>query len=315
MEQSLIRLEKLRKEYLNVVAVRDVELDVNAGEILGLIGPNGAGKTTLLRMLATTLEPTSGRATLAGRDIWDDPTATRRRVGCMPDFFHLYEAMKVGEFLTYFGMAHRLVGRQLNRRVKEVLNVIDLADKAEGFVRGLSRGMMQRLALGRAIIHRPQVLLLDEPASGLDPLARRDLFVTLRRCHEEGSTILISSHILGELSELCTSVGIMDRGVFLEAGPTDEIVRKVQPRRQITLVVTGNMATAMNLLAQHQGVTDLAGADGRVSFRFDGANEELAEINAALVAAGVGLALAEEVRTSLQEVYFAIAERQGRTHA
>ena len=312
MSNKLVVLERLRKEYPSVVALRDAQLEIGQGDIFGLIGPNGAGKTTLLRLLATTLEPTAGRALFRGRDIWERPTEYRRHIGYMPDFFHLYENLKVRELLVYFGKAHGLRGRGLSDRVDEVLGIIGLAEKSNGFVKGLSRGMMQRLALGRAIIHKPPLLLLDEPASGLDPMARRDLFAALRHAHGQGSTILISSHILGELSELCTSVGIMDHGVFLESGTTEEIIRKIQPRRQVSLVVVGDAGPAQAILAGQSGVSEVKFADGRLHFAFEGDNAGLAGINATLVGQGVKLALAEEVRTSLHEVYFTIADRQGK---
>jgi ABC-2 type transport system ATP-binding protein len=310
MPSDTVVLESLRKEYYEVVAVRDVSLSVPEGEIFGLIGPNGAGKTTLLRMLGTTLEPTAGRAMLAGVDVWDHPTRVRGQIGFMPDFFQMYNRLTVRELLTYFGIAHRLSGRELRQRVDEVIDSAELREKRDSLVKGLSRGMTQRLGLARAIIHRPKVLLLDEPASGLDPLARRSLFAILRRANSEGATILISSHILGELSELCTSVGIMHRGRFLEAGRTDEILRKVVPRRRLALRVTAGAAQAAQALAGMPGVSEVKADGNRVEFSLEGDDAALAAINAALVAGGAGVALLEEIRTTLNELYFLIAERE-----
>ncbi len=309
MAEDVIAVEALRKEYFEIVAVNDVDLSVPSGEIFGLIGPNGAGKTTMLRMIATTLEPTSGRILFEGRDIWRDPKAIRMKMGFMPDFFQLYGRLKVWELLTYFAKAHGISGGKLSARVNEVLTLIDLSEKRETFVKGLSRGMTQRLGLGRAILHHPSLLLLDEPASGLDPLARRRLFDVLREIHARGTTILISSHILGELSDLCTSVGIMHNGRFLETGSTDEIVRKIMPRRQISIRVVGPAEPARKIIAEFQGVGDLREENSQLQFSFDGDNEKLAELNGQLVRAGIAVALLEEKRTDLHELYFAIAER------
>jgi len=314
MPDDIIALQQLRKQYYEVLAIDDVDLCIAAGEIYGLIGPNGAGKTTLLRILATTLEPTAGRALIEGRDVWRDPVATRAIIGFMPDFFQLYGRLKVWELLTYFGIAHRMSGRSLRQRVDEVISLTDLQEKRDSFVRGLSRGMTQRLGLGRAILHRPRVLLLDEPASGLDPMARRSLFGVLQRIHAEGSTILISSHILGELSELCTAVGIMHNGRFLESGRTQEIIRKISPHRKIELRLAGGAEQAGNVLAAHPAVSSMRAGENTIHFLFDGTDEQLAELNAALVRAGAAVALLGETETSLHELYFAIAERDA-SHA
>jgi len=309
MANEIIVTESLRKEYFEVVAVNDVSLAIPAGEILGLIGPNGAGKTTLLRMLATCLEPTSGRIRFEGDDIWRDPQTIRGKMGFMPDFFQMYDRLLVREVLTYFAIAHGLPRCERSARVDEVLRLTGLEEKKDSLAKGLSRGMTQRLGLGRAILHRPRVLLLDEPASGLDPLARRDLFNVLTNIHADGTTILISSHILGELSELCTSVGIMHDGRFLEIGPTAEVIRKIMPKRQIGLRLTSGLEQATKLLAANPLVSGIVADGSNVRFAFDGQDADMAALNAQLVAAGAGVAMLQENRASLHEVYFAIAER------
>lgn len=309
MSDDIIVMQALRKEYFEVVAVDDVDLAIAAGEIHGLIGPNGAGKTTLLRMLGTTLEPTSGRVFYDGADIWRKPAAVRAKIGFMPDFFQMYDNLRVAELLTYFGIAHGLKGSALHQRVAEVIGLIGLEEKAGALCKGLSRGMVQRLGLGRAILHRPELLLLDEPASGLDPLARKNLFDLLAQVRAEGTTIVISSHILAELSDLCTSVAIMDEGSFLESGPTKEITRKIMPKRKITIRVTGGAAAARAVLAERPEVGELQVGESELNFIFDGADAGLAELNAALVQAQVGVVLVEEAQTSLHELYLKIAER------
>lgn len=306
---NIIEVESLRKEYYETVAVNDINWSVPNGEIFGLIGPNGAGKTTILRMLATTLEPTSGKIRFEGKDIYKDLKTVRSKLGFMPDFFQLYGTLKTYELLNFFGIAHGLGGRELSNRVAEVLELIGLTEKRDAFCRGLSRGMMQRLGLGRAIIHTPKLLLLDEPASGLDPLARKVLFDLLRQVHKNGTTILISSHILGELSELCTSTAIMHDGVFLETGKTSDILKKIMPTRRIIIQLLDGADKAAGILAARDDVEDITTEGKRLTLSFTGEDPDLAEINAALVQAGIPVCLLEEGKTSLHELYFAIAER------
>jgi len=313
MSQHLLETRALRKEYFDVLAVDDLDWAVAPGEIHGLIGPNGAGKTTLLRMLATTLEPTSGQVLFEGKSLWRDPTRLRGQMGFMPDFFQMYGRLTVTELLRYFGIAHGLDDTAIDERVRAVLAQTELTDKADAFCRGLSRGMVQRLGLARAILHRPTLLLLDEPASGLDPMARQVLFDILRGIHASGTTIIISSHILAELSGLCTAVAIMHEGRFLATGKTDEIIRQIMPKRRIRLHVTAAAANATAILSADTAVTDLGGEAPALEFAFDGDDDALADLNARLVTAGVGVARLEEGRASLHELYFAITERN--THA
>jgi ABC-2 type transport system ATP-binding protein len=309
---ATVRLERLRKEYYELVAVDDVELQIPSGEIFGLIGPNGAGKTTLMRMLATTLEPTSGRAYLDDVDVIRHPMHMRQRMGFMPDFFQLFPELTVTELLEYFGRAHGMSLEDRRRRGREVLSVVGLEDKASAQVRGLSRGMMQRLGLARAILHQPDVLILDEPASGLDPAARQTLFDALRRCRQEGTTILISSHILTELSPLCTSVGIMNRGRFVEHGRTEEILARIQPGRRLRIQLLSGADRAGRMLAGREGVSDVVAADdGRsVSFTFSGEDPEAAVINADLIGAGLDVVLVEQKKTDLNALYLAVAGKE-----
>ncbi|MBN1941740.1 MAG: ABC transporter ATP-binding protein [Phycisphaerae bacterium] len=310
MADSIIELRRLRKEYFNVVALADVDLSIPGGEIYGLIGPNGAGKTTLLRILATTLEPTAGCVLLEGKDLWDDPLAARRTTGFMPDFFQVYRDLTVREFLNFFALAHGLRGGERTRRVADVIRLIGLEEKADALCKGLSRGMVQRLGLGRAILHKPRLLLLDEPASGLDPLARKRLFDVLQYVRSGGATIVISSHILAELSDLCTSVGIMDRGVFLEAGPTEQVIRRLLPRRKLQLrVLEGSQAAAVRFLEQRESVSELQTDTMLLRFDFEGDDETVADLLRDLIARNVRVVLFQESASSLHEAYLRIAER------
>jgi ABC-2 type transport system ATP-binding protein len=262
-------------------------------------------------MLATALEPTAGRVLFCGKDLWADPVAYRRVMGFMPDFFQLYDYLTTRETLLYFGLAHGMDRKTRARRADEVVELIGLQEKRNSLAKGLSRGMVQRLGLGRALMHRPSLLLLDEPASGLDPLARKQLFDVLREVSAQGTTIAISSHILGELSEVCNSVGIMHRGKFLAAGAMSQIVGKIMPKRRISLLLTTDPAAATVVLETFPAVSVEKIEAPRVRLLLEATDTDLAQLNAALVAAGVGVALIEETRTGLTELYLAITERQG----
>ncbi len=314
MTESILVFRELRKDFFDVRAVDDVSLEIPTGEIFGLIGPNGAGKTTTLRMAATSLEPTRGKVMFLGQDIWKDPVRVRRQIGFLPDFFQTYRQLTVEELLTYFAIAHGLPGLERRQRVNEVIEIIGLGEKRKTLCKGLSRGMVQRLGLGGAILHRPRLLLLDEPASGLDPLARKAMFDALRTCQAEGATILISSHILGELSDLCTSVGVMDEGRFLAAGETRTVMNELLPKRKIELrVLPDGHTQALQHLQQHAKVHALLPEKGRFRFDFDGTDEDLAALNTEMVRRGVKVVLQQESATSLHEAYFAVAK--GARHA
>jgi len=227
----IVRTTGLTKRYDKTLAVAGLDLDIAEGEIFGLVGPNGAGKTTILRILATLLVPSAGDAEIAGASVRRNPDAVRRVLGYMPDSFGVYDDMKVWEYLDFFGRCHGLPAARRRRVVADLLELVDLASKRDAYVQTLSRGMQQRLCLAHALVHDPQVLLLDEPASGLDPRARVELRELLRELRNLGKTILISSHILPELEELCTSIAIIDRGRVLASGRVADIEQRLRSGR------------------------------------------------------------------------------------
>jgi ABC-2 type transport system ATP-binding protein len=232
-DQALVSVENLWVSYGNTLAVRGLSFTIPRGGIFGFIGPNGAGKTSTIKVLATLLKPASGKASIAGIDLRRDPGAVRRKIGYMPDFFGVYEDLTAREYLHFFAAAYRIPPRRRAAIVADVLALTDLSEKADASVDALSRGMKQRLGLARLLLHDPELLLLDEPASGLDPRARIEMRELLKELQTLGKTILVSSHILHELAQLCTHVGIIEAGQMVACGSVSEIYRTLGLRRTV----------------------------------------------------------------------------------
>ncbi len=229
----VVEARGLTKRYGAFVALDDLDLRIGSGVVFGFIGPNGAGKTTTLRILATLLEQTSGEAWVAGHSVAREPQAVRRAIGYMPDSFGVYDNMKVWEYLDFFAATYGIERRRRLGLIDDLLALVDLGEKKDGYVEALSRGMKQRLCLARALVHDPQLLLLDEPASGLDPRARIELRALLRQLGALGKTVIVSSHILTELADMCDEVGIIERGRLLAAGPVSDLLRQLHTNRSV----------------------------------------------------------------------------------
>ena len=271
----MIRLENLSKEYDEVVAVRDLTLEIPEGEIYGLIGPNGAGKTTTLRMCCGLLEPTTGRVLVNNVDVHSDLELAQSQIGYLADFFSVYDDLEVWEYLDYFARAYKLDPATIPARVDEVIEEIGLESKRDSMVKGLSRGMKQRLGIGRAVIHRPKLLLLDEPASGLDPKARVELRQLLKRLRDHGATIVVSSHILPDLEDFSTSIGVMERGMMLRSGRVQELRDEVEGAddRTIELGWLGPAGAVKDFLRVHGLLQHAVLGDREGAFRFRGDDE------------------------------------------
>jgi ABC-2 type transport system ATP-binding protein len=228
---ALVETRELTKRYGDTLALERLNLTIPQGAIYGFIGPNGAGKTTTMRILTTLLDPSSGEAYVAGTSVREEPQAVRKLVGFMPDFFGVYDSMRSWEYLDFFAAAYGIPRARRAGMIDELLALVDLAHKRDDYVMGLSRGMKQRLSLARTMAHDPQLLILDEPASGLDPRARIELRELLKELRSMGKTIMISSHILTELAEMCTHIGIIEQGRLLASGDVETIMRSLQPHR------------------------------------------------------------------------------------
>src|SRR5579872_3488826 len=248
----MIQIRNLRKEYKDLVAVRNLSLDLDPGDIFGFIGPNGAGKTTTIKMLATLLMPTAGAAYVDGIDVVRNPEAVRSVVGYMPDFFGVYDDIKVWEYLDFFAAAYRIPRNRRPQLIDDVLTLTDLNVKKDSYVESLSRGMKQRLCLAKTLVHDPKVLLLDEPASGLDPRARIEIKELLKELKKMGKTIIVSSHILPELADFCNKIGIIEKGEMIVAGDVNEIIRQVRGHHTLEIRVldeTEHASTTLDIMS------------------------------------------------------------------
>lgn len=308
----MIQLENLTKEYDEVTAVRDVSVDIPEGEIYGLIGPNGAGKTTMLRMCCGLLPPTSGRVSVNGIDVQSNLETAQSQIGYLADFFSVYDDLKVWEYLDYFGRSYKLDSTRVPERVNEVIAEIGLEVKRDSMVKGLSRGMKQRLGIGRAVIHRPKVLLLDEPASGLDPKARFELRQLLKRLRDQGATIVVSSHILPDLEDFSTSIGVMERGVMLRSGAVAQLRQEVEPddARTIQIRWVGAATPVAELLRAHGLMQRAALEEHEGAFPFKGDDEALSRLLAEMTSAGLRLTAFHEVKQSVEELYLKLSHGQ-----
>jgi ABC-2 type transport system ATP-binding protein len=283
---------------------------VQEGEIFGLVGPNGAGKTTTLRILATLLLPSAGTAEIAGMSITRNPDQVRRVLGFMPDAFGVYDDMKVWEYLDFFARCYGISPADRRRMIGDLLELVDLGSKRDQYVQTLSRGMQQRLCLAHALVHDPQVLLLDEPASGLDPRARVELRELLRELRNLGKTILISSHILPELEELCTSVAIVDRGQVLAQGRVSDIERRLRfgAVLRVSLLLEGEaLETARQRFSEDADVaTAVLLEDGTIELGFRGDDAASARLLAESVAAGLPIVSFARAASDLEELFLQV---------
>lgn len=310
-----IDIRSLRVDYGDFVAVDDLTLSVPPGEVFGLVGPNGAGKTSTFRVLTTLMEPTYGEVILDGVDVLEDIESARRIIGYMPDLAPVPSDLKVGEFLEFHAAAHGLGSRSQRRdRVAECLEEVALTDQRNSWCKELSRGQTQRVVLAKTLLHRPRVLILDEPASGLDPLARRDLRNALRKLTTTGATVFVSSHILSELAEMCSSLCVMNRGRLLASGTVEEVRHQLgSTDRLLTASLLGRHAEATEWLASRPAVHDLKIVGAQLVFGFTGSDEAQADLMEGLIRLGIRVRAFEEKRSSFEDILVEVAETNRRT--
>jgi ABC-2 type transport system ATP-binding protein len=308
---NVIEAIGLIKEFGTLVAVKDVSFVVEKGQIVGLVGPNGAGKTTLMRMLTTVLEPTEGTARLLGFDIKTDYLKIRKHIGYLPDFFNLYEDLTIQECLEYFAKAYKVAQHDIPDRIDTVLRDLDLEHKRLSFVKNLSRGMIQRLGLGVLLVHSPDIFILDEPASGLDPKARMDLRSIMKRLSENGKTVIISSHILTELSGLCSHIAIMNHGEIVQFGEVEDIERRIIGARGLKIAVLGDCEGTVELIRELDGVQIMRVEqdNNTIVVHIDEGPEGTAALNKHLVDNGVKVISLSQETSTLEDLYLKISSQ------
>lgn len=304
----MIEFHGFGKDYGDFTAVDSLDLKIDEGEMFGFIGPNGAGKSTSIRYLATLLKPTRGWGSVAGHNVSEDPMAVRQVVGYMPDNFGVYDGMRVWEFLDFFAVAYRIGREQRKRTISEVLELLDLTHKRDDFVNGLSRGMKQRLCLAKTLLHDPPVLILDEPASGLDPRARVEVKALLKELRRMGKTILISSHILTELADCCTSIGIIERGQLLMHGPIDQVYRQIRRNRIVEISFLTGEDAGLSILRSHPSLRALDVDRGRVVAELETDDEGLAELVERFIAEGVRVRSFNDKDPTLEDVFMTVTK-------
>ena len=306
--KAMIELIDFGKDYGDFTAVERLNLKIEAGEMFGFIGPNGAGKSTTIRFLTTLLKASRGEGIVNGCSVTQDPVGVRRSVGYMPDNFGVYDGMKVWEFLDFFAVAYRIGRMQRKQVIKDVLELLDLEDKRDDFVNGLSRGMKQRLCLAKTLVHDPPVLILDEPASGLDPRARVEVKALLKELRRMGKTILISSHILTELADCCTSIGIIERGQLLMSGPIEEVYRRIRGNRVVEVKFTDKMDVGLSVIRSSPALRDCQIDEQSAVIELETDDLGVAALLNQLHQEGVGIRSFAEKEPTLEDVFMMVTK-------
>lgn len=306
----MIKTVDLNKKYGDAFAIKGIDLELQAGDLFGFIGPNGAGKTTTMRIIATLLEPSWGEAYVCGHSVHTAPKEIRRLVGYMPDFFGVYDDMTVVEYLEFFAASYRIKGQARRKRVDEMLDVVDLDFKRDAYANTLSRGQTQRLGLARTLLHDPQVLLLDEPLSGLDPRARIEMRNLLRKLGEMGKTIIVSSHILPELADVCNKVGIIDKGELKQNATKAEVIRMV--REHTVLVIQPaqreNLEAISGLLTGHDKVQGCEMGDDAMRVVLKSEVTDYSDLPKLLIDNGINLRRFSEEELDLESAFMALTK-------
>jgi len=304
----MISVEDLVVDFGAHRALFGISFEVREGDVFGFIGPNGAGKSTTMRVLATLLEPTGGKARIRGLDVVEEPEKARAMTGYMPDVYGVYDGLSVREYLDFFAAAFGVRQPRRARSVADVMDLTDLSELADRQVSHLSRGMQQRLCVAKTLVHDPAVLILDEPASGLDPRARIEFRALLRELKGMGKTILISSHILTELSDVCTRIGVIEAGRIVAAGTVSEIFTRLTPFTQVMVTVPATSSEAVKVALETPGVARASSEGGRVLVEFEGRDPDVPELVRRLVGRGVPVSGVQKVEADLEDLFMKITE-------
>lgn len=307
----MIQIQNLKKRYGKMEALKGLTLEIDKGTVFGFVGPNGAGKSTTMSILATLLAPTSGRAYVGGYEVTRHPKEVRKLIGYMPDFFGVYDNLTAEEYLDFYGANYDIPAAERKQIIPQLLELVNLSHKRDAYVDSLSRGMKQRLGLARSLVHNPEVLILDEPASGLDPRARIELREILKELRDMGKTIIISSHILPELAEMCDVIGVIEEGNLMAFGRVDEIYAKMQEKRVLRIRLLDQVEEAMTRLREMPAVSGVTREGNWVVAGFAGDDEQQVKLLSELTAAGFPVAAFNEAQGNLEEIFLEITKGVG----
>ena len=304
----MLKIQGLHKKYGNYHALDGLSMELRDGVLFGFVGPNGAGKTTTIKIMTGLLKPDQGTVTLDGRDVLADAVTLRTRIGYVPDHFGMYDNLKVSEYMEFFASCYHLEGFEARKRSRNLLEQVGLGDKLNAFVDGLSRGMQQRLCLARALIHDPELLIMDEPTAGLDPRTHLEFRQMVLELHEQGKTILLSSHNLAELSELCTDIGIIDSGKMVLSGSMDEIMERIYTSKQIMIRVQGQMEKAIAFLKDNPLVRTITICEKDIMVGFTGDEQMESELLKQMIEAGIPVCGFAREPGSLESIFMQITD-------
>ena len=304
----MLRIEGLIKRYGKFTAVDGIDLIVPEGEIYGFVGPNGAGKTTTMKIICGLMSADGGKVYVDNIDVMKETRRAKEFLGYMPDFFGVYDDLKVSEYLDFYGSIYNINAKDRKKVSEDLLELVDLSDKKDAYVDSLSRGMKQRLCLARSLVHNPKLLVLDEPASGMDPRARVEMKGILRTLKDLGKTIIISSHILSELAELCTSLGIIDRGRMVISGKVSEIMQQVYSKKFIKIKLIGKIDEADRILQEIPSVNSTSQGEGFIEVGFDGTDEEMSGLLRELVNRDIPVLSFVQMDGNLEDVFMKVTK-------
>jgi ABC-2 type transport system ATP-binding protein len=306
----MLEIKNLTKKYGKFTALDNLNLEIKKGEIFGFVGPNGAGKTTTMRIIAGLLKANSGIVNVDGVDARMNPKGLKNKIGYMPDFFGVYDNLKALEYMEFYASIYGLTGDKARQLCLELMDLVRLEDQAENYVDEMSRGMKQRLCLARSLVHDPELLILDEPASGLDPRARFEMKEILKELHNKGKTIIISSHILPELAQMCSNIGVIEKGRMVVCGSVEEILSVRGATSPIIMKFTEGQERAVEILKQNNLVQNIVIRDNSVSILFKGSETEVADILAAMIQNGAKLSSFTREESSLESLFMQITTKE-----
>lgn len=306
----MLQIRDLYKQYGKFRALNGLNLNIGHGELFGFVGPNGAGKTTTMRIIAGLLSYDAGSVSIDGVEIRDNLWAVKEKVGYMPDFFGVYDNLKVIEYMEFFASLYGIEGKKAQRLNMELLEMVNLKEKADAYVDALSRGMKQKLCLARSLVNRPELLILDEPASGLDPRARCEMKEILKQLVSEGVTILISSHILPELAQMCTRIGIINQGVLAAAGTVEEITHTITTSNPLVIRVLEQQEEAIRILKENPHTRNISIKGNDLFLGFDGEEAEQGEMLTRLIAGGVVISSYNREEGDLETLFMKLTKEE-----